>query len=80
MGKPIITGKMNTFGKILILIGVLFLLSVPLFFLISFIYDAIYHPHDMNLPGLLAVASLIYLAPAGVVILVIGLIMVFLSS
>jgi hypothetical protein len=70
---------MSNFGRALIAIGLLIIVLTILAFVFSFIYDSIYHPHDMNLPGLLAVAALFYGCPLAVVLIVVGLFFKFIS-
>ncbi len=71
---------MRSAGKICFLLGSLIvILTIGLFF-VSYIYDAIYHPHDMNLPGLLAVAALFYGAPVAVLLFLVGTVLYFLGE
>jgi len=68
---------MSTIGRWLFRLAVLWLALVPVLFLASFIYDVFVRPHDLNLPGLLAVGSLYYffVKPLGLGLLVVGFVL-----
>jgi hypothetical protein len=61
-------------GRWMFRLALLWLALIPVLFAFSFAYDAIFHPHDMNLPGLLAVGSFFYyfFRPWGVGLLIAG--------
>ena len=61
-------------GRWMFRLALLWAASIPVLFLVSFVYDALVRPHDANLPGLLAVASLYYffLKPWGLGLLIAG--------
>jgi len=71
---------MRTAGKICFLLGSLIVILTLVLFLVSYLFDYFYHPHDMNLPGLLAVASLFYGAPVAVLLFLAGTVLYFLGE
>ena len=66
--------RVGALGRLLVLLALLWLASIPALFGVSFVYDALYHPRDMNLPGLLAVGSAYYFfyRPVGLGLLAAG--------
>lgn len=59
-------------GWLMVLAAKIWLVAIPLLWIWSFAYDAIVKPHDMNLPGLLAVASVFYLWPWWLILYFVG--------
>ena len=61
-------------GRWMFRLAILWAVSIPVFYLASFGYDAAVRPHDANLPGMLATASLYYffLKPWGLGLLIAG--------
>ena len=64
-------------GRWMFRLALLWAASIPVLFLLSFAYDAAVRPHDANLPGMLAAASLYYflLKPWGLALLIAGLVL-----
>ena len=64
----------GTLGNWMFRLAILWLAMIPVLFIGSFAYDAMTHSHDMNLPGLLAAASVVYffLKPLGIGLLILG--------
>ena len=48
--------------------------------LFSMVYDFMAKPTDMNLPGLLAAASILLVIPSGLICLVLGFLIYYLKS
>lgn len=67
----------GTLGRRLFRLALLWLAMIPVLFAVSCAYDAVVHPRDMNLPGLLAVGSVFYffLRPVGLGMLVAGFVL-----
>ncbi|MHB8836878.1 MAG: hypothetical protein ACYC9Y_14415 [Candidatus Methylomirabilia bacterium] len=67
----------GTLGRRLFRLALLWLAMIPVLFAVSFAYDAVVHPRDMNLPGLLAVGSVYYyiFRPWGVGLLIAGFVL-----
>lgn len=67
----------GTLGRWMFRLAIFWLAMIPVLFAGSFAYDALYHSHDMNLPGLLAAAALVYFfyKPLGLGLLVAGFFM-----
>ena len=72
----------GTLGNWMFRLALLWLALIPVLFIVSFAYDAIFHPHDMNLPGLLATASLFYFffQPFGIGLLILGFLLRYLGD
>ena len=64
-------------GRWMFVLAILWLALIPVLYAVSFAYDAMYRPHDMNLPGLLATYSLFYFffRPLGIGLLILGYIL-----
>ena len=64
----------GSLGRWMFRLAVLWAVSLPVLLLVSFAYDAAVRPHDMNLPGMLAVAALYYFfrKPWGLGLLIAG--------
>ena len=61
-------------GRWMFRLALLWAASIPVLFLLSFVYDAAVGPHDANLPGMRAAASFYYflLKPWGLSLLIAG--------
>ena len=67
-------GTLVTIGRWMFRLALLWAVSIPVLFLVSFVYDSTVRPHDANIPGMLAMASLYYffLKPWGLALLIAG--------
>ena len=67
----------GTLGRWMFRLAILWLAMIPVLFAVSFVYDAVFHPGDMNLPGLLAVGSAFYffMRPLGFCLLILGFVL-----
>lgn len=64
---------MSRVAAIVLVIGLAITLLGVALCVISYGYDQVVKPHDMNLPGLLATLALIFLIPPGILLTLAGL-------
>ena len=63
---------MSRVAAIVLVIGLVVTLLGVTLCVISYAYDQVVKPHDLNLPGLLATLALIFLIPPGILLTLAG--------